>query len=81
MSRRYQILYKQNLENEFGRLEPGVHRILYDKPEVNKAVALMTEFPYLAGIAVLVNGELFNITVCPPNDVRPWTFEFPASPA
>jgi hypothetical protein len=61
MKRQYRILYKRNPGSEFATLEPGAHRAIYDKPQVNEAIEVMRAYPYIVGLAVQVDVELFNI--------------------
>lgn len=60
--RRYVILFRRG-GCSWGRLTPGVHRGLYDKPEVNAAIAFLYGNPAAQGVAVQLGDETFNVMV------------------
>ena len=76
--RRYVILYRRG-KGDWGRVTPGVHAGIYDKPEVNTAIAFLRINPSAEGVIVRLQDELFNIMVChEPKTVN--AFEFEADP-
>jgi len=60
--RRYVILYRRGT-GDWGRLTPGVHQGLYDRPEINAAVAFLRDNPAAEGVAVRLGDETFNVMV------------------
>lgn len=62
---RYQILYRRGPDGEFGKLVPGEHLGIYDRPEVNAEIDHMAANPHIVGIAVLLDIDLFNIMRVP----------------
>lgn len=62
MRRRYVILYRRGTGN-WGRLTPLVHRGMYDKPEINAAIAFVRFFDAVEGVAVRLGDETFNVMV------------------
>jgi hypothetical protein len=72
--RKYVIFYRRGL-GVWGRLTPISHMRLYDKPEINTAVAFLRDNPSIEGIIVRLADELFNIMVCS-EPKTPNTFEF-----
>jgi len=60
--RQYIILYRRGT-GKWGRLTPGVHQRLYDKPEIDAAVAFLRNNLAAEGVAVRLGEESFNIMV------------------
>jgi hypothetical protein len=60
--RKYLILYRRGI-GDWGRMTPGIHKGLYDRPEVNAAVAFLRENPAAEGAAVRIGDETFNVMV------------------
>lgn len=74
--RQYQIHYKR-LGGRFAILEPVVNAALYDKPEVQDAIALIAARPHLVGAAVQIgDDELFNIVTFDQPAEAPRSFKF-----
>lgn len=59
--RQYKLFYKKLGAEKFAMLEPGAHKTIYDRPEVNEAIALVKERPWLEGAVVRLGDELFNV--------------------
>lgn len=72
--RRYVILYRRGT-GKWGRMTPEIHRGLYDRPEVNAAVAFLRDNPAAEGVAVRLEDETFNIMVVAASD-EPNAFTF-----
>jgi hypothetical protein len=60
--RRYVILYRRGTGN-WGRMTPSIHAGLYDKPEVNAAIAFLRDNSAAEGVAVRLGDECFNVMV------------------
>jgi hypothetical protein len=76
--RKYVILYRRGM-GEWGRVTPGVHAGIYDKPAVNDAIAFLQTNPSAEGVVVRLDEELFNIMVCH-EPKTPNAFEFEGDP-
>ncbi len=58
--RHYVILYRR-ADAVWSRLIPHVQHNLYDRDEVNAAIAFMTENPCVEGVAIRIGDESFNV--------------------
>jgi hypothetical protein len=76
--RQYQIVF-QRLGGKPSRLQPHVHAALYDRPEVQAAIQHMRVNPHIDGIAMLLDGERFNIMAFTQEAEAPNAFRFEAS--
>jgi len=76
--RQYQIIY-QRLGGKAAKLQPHVHVALYDRPEVTAAVEHMRVNPHIDGIAMLLDGDRFNIMAFTQEAEAPNAFRFEAS--
>lgn len=74
--RKYVILYRRG-KGRWGRVAPGLHQGLYDRPEVNAAVVFLRDNPAAQGVAVVIGDEQFNV-IATSNPDENNTFEFPA---
>lgn len=74
--RQYRIFYKRGQVDQFATLEPGVHAGIYNKPEVETAIGLIRDFPYIEGIALRVGVEQFNIIAFEQEAEAPNAFKF-----
>lgn len=59
--KQYRVFYRREGAQDWGALEPIVHAQIYDVPEVNAAVQLCRENPWIGAICVKVEGAMFNI--------------------
>ena len=75
--RQYQIIY-QRLGGKPSKLQPHVHVGLYDRPEVHAAVEYMRANPHVDGIAMLLDGDRFNIMAFTQEAIAPNAFTFEA---
>jgi len=73
--RQYIILYKRGQAKEFGRLKPIEHKGLYDRFEVNVAIAAMRNWKFMEGACVRIDDELFNIVSFDQEAKAPDAFE------
>ncbi len=74
--RQYVILYKQGAGKEFARLNPKDHGPLIDHEEVREAIELMRQRPFLEGVCVRLDDELFNIMSFAQEAIAPNAFQF-----
>jgi hypothetical protein len=73
--RQYQIIYHR-LGGKAAKLEPHVHAGLYDRPEVQAAVEHLRVNPHIDGLAMLLDGNRFNIMVFDQEAEAPNSFQF-----
>jgi hypothetical protein len=59
--RQYQIFYKRAGGKNFGRLQPGVHANLYEKPEIAAAIEHIRTTPHVEGMSLRLGTEMFNV--------------------
>lgn len=76
-TRQYQILRKKEGSRGWATLEPGAHKFVYDKPEIDRAVSIMGQNPSIEAVCVRVDGVLFNIVSFRQQAVAPNAFVFP----
>lgn len=74
--RQYQILYKRLGQKTPGKLQPHTHAPLYDRPEVQAAIEHMRVNPHIDGIAMLLDGDRFNIMSFTQDAEAPDSFQF-----
>ena len=74
--RQYVILYRRGAGKEFARLNPKDHANLVDHEEVREAIELMRQRPFLEGMCVRLNDELFNIMSFTQEAIAPNAFQF-----
>jgi len=60
--RNYVILYRRGM-GQWGRLTPGVHQGLYDRPEIRAAIDFLRDNRAAVGVAVRLDDETFNVMV------------------
>ncbi|MGH7194649.1 MAG: hypothetical protein ACREJM_14115 [Candidatus Saccharimonadales bacterium] len=73
--RQYQIIY-QRLGGRPSKLQPHVHVTLYDRPEIHAAVRHMRVNAHIDGIALLLDGDRFNIMALTQEAEAPNAFQF-----
>lgn len=74
--RQYKLFYKRLGAEKFTPLEPGAHKAIYDREEVNAAIALIKERSFLEGAVVRIADELFNVIAFTQDALAPNAFEF-----
>lgn len=79
--RQYKLFYKRFGAPNFSQLEPIVHSPLYDKPTVQAAIEHMRMNPYIEGMAIRVEREMFNIMAFEQEAEAPKSFKFQEPPA
>lgn len=72
--RRYVILFRRGKGN-WGRLEPGTHRTLYDRPEIHAAIQFMRDNPTTEGMSIRLGDEQFNVVAVLDEAANSFTFE------
>ena len=60
--RHYVILYRRGT-GRWGRMTPGIHQGLYDRPEIHAAIAFLRDHPAAEGVAMRLGDESFNIMI------------------
>jgi hypothetical protein len=68
------IIYHRRGRNRWRQLQPGVHDEAYKRPAVQDAVRYMRDNPEVAGIAVRLGDELFNLMAADQRDCYEFTF-------
>lgn len=76
MARQYRLFYRNGSFGQFATLEPAIHRTIYDRPEVNKAIEIIRENPSIEGVAVRVGLDMFNIVAFEQEAIAPKAFTF-----
>jgi len=71
--RRFVICYRRG-RNRWRQLQPGVHDDLCDRPVVQRAIRYLRDDPSVAGIAVRLGDDLFNLMAAAPSDCYEFTF-------
>jgi hypothetical protein len=75
--RQYKLFYKRlGSGKDFVALEPGVHRAVYDQPEINAAIEIIRTTPHIEGIVVRLGEDLMNIIAFVQEALAPQAFEF-----
>lgn len=74
--RQYVIFYKRGSGTEFARLNPKDHGNLIDHEEVREAITLIRQRPFLEGVCVRLDDELFNIMSSTQEALAPNAFQF-----
>lgn len=72
--RQYAIMYKRGAGNPFCRLNAQDHAKLIDKEEVKTAVSIIRANPFIEGICVRVEDEMFNIIASSREALAPDSF-------
>ena len=68
------IIYHRRGRDRWRQLQPGVHADLCARPEVQRAIRYLRDDPSVAGIAVRLGDDLFNLMAANPNDCYEFTF-------
>ena len=71
--RRFVIYYRRG-RNRWRQLQPGVHDDLCDRPEVQRAMRYLRDDPSVAGIAVRLGDDLYNLMAAVPSDCSEFAF-------
>ena len=71
------IIYHRRGRNRWRQLQPGVHDDLCARPEIERAVRYLRDDPCVAGIAVRLGDDLFNLMAAAPTDLFGLTFHYP----
>ena len=74
--RQYAILYKRGTGREFARLNPNDHAKLIDHQELRDAIDVMHDRPFIEGVCVRLEDELFNIVSFDQEAIAPNAFTF-----
>lgn len=80
MPRQFKLLYKRAKMAEFATLSPHAHVGIYSRPEVERAVNYLKENHTIAGIAIRVDDELFNLMVFDAPTFGPQSFPLEPMP-
>lgn len=76
MARQYRLYYKRGVAPDFGVLQPRVHASIYNKPEVQAAVAHVRDNPHVEGMALRLDDEQFNVIAFNQDAEAPNAFMF-----
>ena len=71
--RRFTIYFRRG-RNRWRQLQPGVHDDLCARPEVQRAICHLRDDHSIAGIAVRLGDDLFNLMAADPSDCYEFTF-------
>jgi len=68
------IIYHRRGRNRWRQLQPVVHDDLFARAEIQRAIRYLRDDPSVAGIAVRLGDDLFNLMAADPNDCYEFTF-------
>lgn len=71
--RRFIVYYRRG-RNRWQQLQPRVHDELCARPEVQRAIRYMRDDPSVAGIAVRLGDDLFNLMAAAPSNCYEFTY-------
>jgi hypothetical protein len=74
--RQYAIFYKRGTGGQFSRLKPNENPKLIDHEEVRDAVEAMRLRPFIEGVCLRLEDELFNIVSFDQEAIAPNAFQF-----
>lgn len=74
--RQYRIFYRRAPSKDFVRLEPLVHRNLYQRTTVLQVIDLMRHSPVIEGVALRIEDEQYNIMAFDQPAEAPDAFKF-----
>jgi hypothetical protein len=78
--RQYKIFFRRGPDAKFGQCQPFIHAGLYNKPEVQEAIAYLRDNPHIEGLALRLNDEQFNLIAFEQDALAPNAFTFPPAP-
>lgn len=76
--RQYYILYKRGTGPRYARLHPGRDASIYTRHELAIAVAFLAANPFIEGVAVRIEDEMFNVISFVQEAEAPLSFPMPA---
>lgn len=74
------VVHPGEPQREFTRVEPGVHRALYDRPSVKQAEKLLSYHPEIVGLAIRDGDRLFNLVAFEQPGLSPTAFKLEDRP-
>jgi hypothetical protein len=72
--KQYRVFYKRANAANFGVLEPGLNKGLYDVPEVTEAIQVLRDHPVVQGVVVAHGDALFNLVTFEQEALAPKAF-------
>jgi hypothetical protein len=79
--KQYRVFYKRAQAPNFGVLEPGLHKALYDVPPVAEAIQVLRDHPVVQALVVAQDDALFNIVAFDQDALAPKAFLLNPEPA
>jgi hypothetical protein len=68
------IIYHRRGRNRWRQLQPGRHDDLCGRPEIDRAICYLRDDSIVAGIAVRLGDDLFNLMTAAASDCYEFTF-------
>jgi len=81
MSKQYRVFYKRANAQQWGALEPVLHKALYDVLPVTEAIQVLRDHPVVQAVVVAHEDALFNVVAFEQEAVAPKAFILNPEPA
>jgi hypothetical protein len=74
--RQYAIFYKRGTGGKFSRIKPNENAKLIDHEEVRETVAIAQQHPFIEGLMLRMEDEIFNVVSFDQEAIAPDAFQF-----
>ena len=81
MTKQYRVFYKRANAEQWGTLEPAIHKGLYDVPPVTEAIQVLRDHPVVQAVVVAHEDALFNVVAFDQEAIAPKAFILNREPA